>query len=134
MALKLWGLLQNLNLPIKQSNVQTLPSLILTCIMINFVDHKWECTSIYRSLSYHLRFFFTFILFFQNTIPVVVIKQRFYPTWIFCVFFILILYFLFTKNNLVFCQLSMNCKSRYVITWMLHQIFMYSNKVILSAG
>ena len=53
------------------------------------------------------------------------------------------------KNKLVFCKLRKNSynlkeisnsvnisdyKNRYIITWMMHQIFMYSDKVMLVAG
>ena len=37
-------------------------------------------------------------------------------------------YYIKTRQNI------MNCNNQYIINWILHQIFMYSNKVILAAG
>ena len=39
-----------------------------------------------------------------------------------------------TLPNIINSIEMLNCQNRYNITWMLHQIFMYSDKLMLAAG
>ena len=104
-------------------SVQTFQPLILLYRRGNFVYHHWRSTSIFRPLSYP----------FRSLIPS--------PLYICFVFF-----FAFMKHceldnaevikhcNKTIIKRCNTTKNGFIITWILHQIVMFSNKVKHAAG
>ena len=96
--------------------VKTLQPLIVMYRKGNFVYHHWGCISIYWLLSY------TFRSLNISTNWVKFIFQYRYPC---------------QKSSFFYSSESVNIIIRnngFIITWILHQIFMYSNKMKLVAG